>query len=186
MVKRVDRAMHPLDSQPAARAGEDRAPYKVTMADPLPPPRKPREPHSIEQKALAIAAAQLSQSSLKASDLTGIPSRTIREWVYHFESVGDSDLDLWVANKRRSLSAAYLILEAAGQELAYDLAKAGDANGYKAAMTGAGIACDKTKGMGGPKIITSYASTEDKSLLDAFQTPNSAQSPVKLHDNDAT
>lgn len=177
--------MHPLDSHPQGRVAADRAPYDVTTADSLPPPRKPRTRHSIEQKALAIAAAQLSQSSLSASDLTGIPSRTIRDWVSHFESIADSELDLWVANKRRSLSAAYLILEAVGQELAYDLAKAGDANGFKAAMTGAGIACDKTKGMGQPKIITSYASDENKSLLDAFQAPAEPQSSGEPHDNDA-
>ena len=174
MVKRVERAMHPLDSEPPA-----------TQRKQAPQGHRYKTPHPIENKALALAMVQSGASSPQASSMTGIPPSTIRTWVARFELMGDSELESYIDSKKRAMGGVWVEMEEQALELAMEMRQERNAKAFQAAMTAAGIAHDKTKGMGQPKIITSYASDENKSLLDAFQEPAEPQSGEKPHDNDA-
>ena len=121
----------------------------------------------------------MSQSSYQAAELTDIPPRTIRHWVAEFERMGDSDLEAWIASKRRALGGVWQHMEEEALGFAAEMRHARDAKAFQAAMTAAGIAHDKTKLLGNPRNVTQSAATDSNPLIIEHPvSPTDSQQPT--------
>ena len=124
----------------------------------------PGKRHPIERKALAIAAHQLTNSSTQASEIADVPESTVRYWIQQFEMWNDSELEAFIADKKRAIGGLWAHMGVEALEFAQELRTAGDARGFQSAMLAAGIASTKLESLGQPKDVTP-ASPTSPSLL---------------------
>ncbi len=131
------------------------------------PARRHRGNNGIRQhpkpaKALALADPSHTRD---AANIAGIPVRTVRYWIEHFESWEDSELEAFIAAAKRRMAGAWAVLGQEGQEFALELRNEGRAKDFLSAMTGAGIADTKLEKLGQPRTIEMSPGSDSPSML---------------------
>lgn len=125
----------------------------------------PGKHHSKDTKATAMAALQSGDNPPHAAAIAGVPVSTVRSWIKVFESWDDSELDAFIAAKKRAMGGAWAVVGTDALELVQELRVAKDAKGMLAAATTAGIASTKLESLGQPKNVTPGASGTANPLI---------------------
>jgi hypothetical protein len=134
----------------------------------------PGKRHSKETKALALAAKDLGSSNREAGRIAGVPESTVREWIAHFRTCDDSELEAFIAQEKRVINATWVVLGSKAQSLALDLCEQGEAKAMLAATTAAGIASTKLEPLGQPRNVTPQTASGP-----VFTTPFNPTTPVE-------
>jgi hypothetical protein len=136
--------------------------------------------HPLEVKARSIASSHLGSSPAQTSEITGVPVRTIQYWLSVFETWNDSELEAFIAAKKRALGAAWIVMEQDCLEFAASMLAAGNANGLYRAIWSAGVSHDKTLSLGQPKTIDASSITPTR-----LSDPPPSSPPI-AEDSDST
>lgn len=125
----------------------------------------PGKHHSKDTKAMALAALQSGDNPPHAAAIAGVPVSTVRNWIKVFEAWDDSELDAFIAAKKRAMGGAWAVVGTDALQFVQELRAAGDAKGMLAAATTAGIASTKLESLGQPKNVNQQPSGTDNPLI---------------------
>jgi hypothetical protein len=105
---------------------------------------------TIQQTAILAGASSPTVASLIAQ----IPRETIRYWLYHFETMSDSEADAFKASKRRMSGLLWSTLEELALRRCVEIVMSdGSMKDLQSATVSAGICDTKLSAAGQPKVI---------------------------------